>query len=530
MFGTLSGLVNLAPQNRLAPEDIPPPTPISLPRYQPFAQDDDASLNPQDALSNLLKSTGRSTAALGPIGLSAIGFDLKLDAETKDLIPDPSYIPDFGQWDRLTPDEARDQNNSARRLLRNGNLSPGCQVYLERYKELSHGNEDAFRTVRRIPPPKGKQQARLGNAYEFFRCLELFTTYWDDPTQPPALPPSPEISASEKKEPSEGAQTQTDGVGKEPPKFMVIRTAEGSAMPPEFRINLITAFVKLVSYDFGCNVSMARVEPRLHFSSPEDHPHPRKSHIASNCHFVFQSPTSRETARAGLVYGPVATVSARPTVSFTTPNVETAQSLDLAREVLAALIAAQHRAREGKTEKRFGEGEWWTSKPRWGGGPGGPIGREIERDATQGDKDVKPEEGAKVMQRLAKRPRKNVPIYDNYRMVRAPSYTWDRKARYEAIGKQKGADFDDIFVISSLFHHMSIIRIRVPNRLLEVLDGSPDPDTSRRSWGKVQAWRSRWYDLFETDQRLAAMQLIWAMISYQMRGEAVGEDINMADG
>ncbi|PNP39147.1 hypothetical protein TGAMA5MH_08999 [Trichoderma gamsii] len=520
MFGSF-GLANLPPKVKVAPEDVPPPTPISLPRYQPFVQDD-APVDPQQALSNLLKYTGRVSAASGSIGLSAIGFDLRLDVGAEELIPVPSFIPDFDKWDRLTPEEAGEQNQAERRPIRNGNLSPGCQVYVERRKELSNNNEDAFHTVRRLPPPKGKQQARLGNAYEFFRCLEFFTTYWDDPTQPPSLPPSPELA------PAENGETDTTNTSPESPRYEATRTSDGCSMPPEYRQNLISAFIKLVAYDYGCNVSMARYEPRLHLSSPEGHPSPRKSYSPSNCHFIFQSPTTRETARAGLVYGPLGVVSARPGTNFTTPDIETAQSTDLAREVLAALVAAQHRAREGKVETRFGEGQWWTSKPRWGGGTGGPIGREIDTDMPLGDKDALPTDSDKAV-RPAKKPRKTLSIYDAYRMVRPPSFTWDKKARYEAIGRQKGVDYDDIFVISSIFHHVSILRVRVPDRLLEVLGGSADPDVTQRSWGRVQGWRSKWFDLFDVEQRLSAMRMLWAVMAYQMRTEPEDKEVAMAE-
>ncbi len=168
------------------------------------------------------------------------------------------------------------------------------------------------------------------------------------------------------------------------------------------------------------------------------------------------------------------------------------------------------------------------SKPRWGGGSGGPIGREVDKDVVQGDKDARPDDADGTAAPATKKPRKNMSIYDNYRMVRPPSSAWDRKAKYEAIGKARGTGFDDIFIISSLFHHISILRVRVPIRLLEVMDGSPELDASKRSWGKVQAWRSAWYDLFDTDQRVAAMQLLWAVMTYQMRKETTEQDVDMA--
>lgn len=497
------------------PKDIPSPTQINLPRYQPFAKDDEV-IDKCLSLPFLLEQSGRDSVVLGSTGLLAIGLDLKLDVDKHDLIPDASCLPDFRQWDSFTAEEARNQSGQDRFPLKTGGMSPGCQVYLERWRELSNTNEDAFRTVRRILPPKGKQQARLGNTYEFFRCLELFTTFWDDPTQPPELPPSPELATSDTTcSNTEGNKQQPDSEQFQAP--VISRTSSGQSMPPEYRQNLLNAFIKLVAYDFGCNVSMARVEPRLHFNSSPSQTQ-RKSYTPSNCHFVFQSPMTREAARAGTVYGPVAVVSARPTINFTAPDAETAQSLDLAREVLAALIAAQHRNREGKEEVRFGRGQWWTTQRRWGGGLGGPIGREIDKGTAVDDRRTAPPD-VKYVQNgpIIKRARKTMPIYDNYRMVRPPSSSWDRKAKYEAIGKVAGANCDDIFVISSVFHHVSVLRVRVPTRLLDALDGSPEPDPAQRSWGNVQAWRSPWYDFFEVDQRIAAMQLVWAVVAYQMR-------------
>ncbi|KAF1820852.1 uncharacterized protein K489DRAFT_44741 [Dissoconium aciculare CBS 342.82] len=48
--------------------------------------------------------------------------------------------------------------------------------------------------------------------------------------------------------------------------------------------------------------------------------------------------------------------------------------LDILREIGLLLEIAQERYREGKTESRPGAGQWWTEKPRWGGGKGGPVG------------------------------------------------------------------------------------------------------------------------------------------------------------
>ncbi|PKS07101.1 hypothetical protein jhhlp_005700 [Lomentospora prolificans] len=513
MFGIALPTLGSAARAKIDRKDVPPPTPIIFPSpHVPSSSSteaDSTSSGPKAGLVKTLQAICRPGDINGA-AFDAFGVKTFYDANPAEVVPDPSYIPDFTNWDSLTLDEAREKNASTRLPLNNGNLSPGCQTYAERKAELSIPNQDAFRTVRRLPAMKGKPQPRLGNSYEFFRCLELFTTFWDDPTAPPpkttSEEPAPDATATD------GAASASDDDG-------YYRTMVGTAMPAEHRHSLLSAFIRLVAYDFGCNVTTPRIEPRLQLCTPPSAARPgqqaRKSYVPSGCIFVFRTPTKREHARAGMVEGPIAAVSARGSSSL---DVDLEKNQDLARELLAALVTAQHRAREGKTEQRFGEGQWWTTKKRWGGGSGGPIGREVDKDEVVGDKDA--------ASPPTKKPRKTMAIYDNYRMIRPPSLSWDKKTRYEAIGRPVGVtEYDDIFVISSLFHHLSVLRLRVPRRLLEVMDGAEEYEA--KSWGDLVLWRSKWFDFFKTEERIQAMQLLWAVFAYQMR-KTEGEDTAMA--
>jgi hypothetical protein len=123
-------------------------------------------------------------------------------------------------------------------------------------------------------------------------------------------------------------------------------------------------------------------------------------------------------------------------------------------------------------------------------------------------------------------------------MVRPPSSSWDKKVRYSAIGHAPGADHDDVFVVSTLFHHVSVLRVRVPHALLRALDGEEvkggggardqQNKTAGRPWGKVEVFRSRWFDFFIPDDRVAAMKIVWAMMAYLMR-KIEDADVKMAD-
>ncbi|CAJ2508569.1 Uu.00g135950.m01.CDS01 [Anthostomella pinea] len=616
MFGGLANLVQ-PPVIGPPPKNVPPPTPLRLPQCNPqlsppsetsshgTAGHTDRTSEP--SIVRFLQSLHRP-ADVNESHFNAVGVHVHSDAPPEDVIPDPSYLPSASDWDGIDQDEARKRDQSFRRPLSNGSLSPEGRIYLERRKELSIPNQAAFRTVRRIKPEPGKQPPRLGSCFEFFKQMELMCSFWDDTSLPPlpeddgdddqgneAVPPLPSrthpidgsldqvghsviAAAAESNTRSEPeSESKVDS-----PERVTYRTAPGSQMPPEYRHAMVAAFVKLVTYDFGCTVAPPRVEPRLHLtgsppsketSTSKSKPAPsqsqRSSYFPSGCVFLFRTPKTRDAARSGILEGPVAAVSARNTTSFSTP---VDSNVDFGRELIAALVTAQHRARENKAEKRIGEGKWWTTAKRWGGGEGGPIGREVEGDTVVGDKDAatsptdtapsegiaaaagqaastekpsaqtKPKALAVRGPPLTKKPRKNLSMYDNYRMIRPPSSNWDKKVRYEAIGRTHGAGYDDVFVLSSLFHHLCVLRVRVPHRLLQVLDGGSDKEgeegegeghePDERCWGRLEMWRSRWFDLFVVEERLEALRLLWGMMAWAMRkgedqGEDQGEDVAM---
>lgn len=439
--------------------------------------------------------------------LQALGLHVISDAPITDVVPDRSYLPP-SEWASIAADDVEDVNPSTMRPLSNGRDSPGVKTYLERIKELSISNEAAFRTIRRQPAPPGKQNARLGNAYELFKYLELLAGFWIDTSQPTPTVTDPEAMDVD---PAPDIDLSKD---------TTVRIGTGSQTPPDFRNSLLSALTKLVAYDFGCNVSLPRIEPRLYISSPaSSNTNSTTSSFPTNISFIYRTPTVRASARSGIVEGPLAALSSRPTTAFTSPHDSV---FDLCREIASVLVTAQQRSRETKTEKKLLDDLWWCHKPRWGGGPGGPIGREADKVDETGDGEADGISAAVAGGSSgagpspAKKSRKKMSLYDNYRMVRPPSSTWDRKTKYMAIGKPAGADFDDVFLLSCLNHHVSIVRVRVPTSLLDELEGQRMlAEGEERE--KCFMWRSRWFDMFLAEDRVEAMTCIWGMMAYMMR-------------
>lgn len=111
--------------------------------------------------------------------------------------------------------------------------------------------------------------------------------------------------------------------------------------------------------------------------------------------------------------------------------------MDLLREVAALLLLAQERAREGKSEKKPGEGKWYTNTPRWGGGPGGEVGNATENSDEDPAKKDEKKSGTKTRNRRTS-------AAEAYKRLHPGMGTWDARVTYEAIGKDEGSEVDDV--------------------------------------------------------------------------------------
>ncbi|KAI9810693.1 MAG: hypothetical protein M1826_003481 [Phylliscum demangeonii] len=485
--------------------------------------------------------------------IDALNLRLLSDQPLEEMIPwhtadKHPYLPAV-DWDK----ESTDCPPRNAPVLSNGRDAPGPDLFAASKTELMYDNDDVFRTVQRLPPLLGKLRIKPTSLYKFWQRLFLMAQYWDTSLDDV-------YEYEDEPEGKDGLAEGSDVKEGEPraKKYKGRRTGAGKEMPDFFREEVVGALVDEVMWLFGCQVSPPRLPPRLTM---------RTSYFSIRMSFyVYRSAVDRLRARQGFVEGPMMGLQIRPETSFRQPGQAVgagqAEMVDLLREVAALLLLAQERARDGQEEKKPGEGKWYTSKPRWGGGLGGEVSGASGQSAVAatGSEPSKTEEPTtEALPPPAPLPR---PEYSSARMRHrkasaAAAYkklwpgtgTWDRKVTYTAIGKEANSNVDHVFLLSSINHHVALLRLRVHQDYLAFLEtghtppppsplptkpqppfssspGNADADASASSpagpppqppWYVLEVRRSRWYDLLAADDRVDVFRGLWGIAAWLMR-------------
>lgn len=374
----------------------------------------------------------------------------------------------------------------ARPLLGNGLPYPPRERFETLKNELLLDNDDTFREVARLPPREGKDRVRLTQSRKFWTGLERMGQYWDTsldsyyerPVTPQPTPPAEkEVNedAMDTDEPNT-ADTQMDVDGPEKPRVSTVNTDDeriprptvkrytgrrvgsGSEMPDDVRDETIRAFVEMAAWPFGCQVTVPTLPPRLMVRS--------LLFPVRQSFQVARSPRDRQVARQGILEGPVLIAQCRPETGFRNTNDVPGSGLgevcDLFREVGGMLLAAQERARQGASEQRPGEGKWWTTTPRFGGAPNDGIlddlvrGHRMHVPDSMLDEAKSSAEAESARKRhkfehpfvtsLARRPSamRKLSSNEKWKILQPGPSLWDKRMRYQQIGKAKDSPFDDV--------------------------------------------------------------------------------------
>jgi hypothetical protein len=430
------------------------------------------------------------------------------------LTSDAGFVPS-PSW--LDPAELSDTSKlgSTSRVLSSGRTCPTQHDFYTRSTELQHENENGFRALSRRPS-NGKPPPRLAHFRRFWEGLDTMASYWDTTSEeyfPPKIgergdeeltgakspedlsygggtevsaldendheprkrtkpnPDDPELIApSEKFFPHRPVQDPISSSVLaapriQPPelpvghparnKFRDIapegtyrgnRIGNGAAMPDQHRIDTVRAFVEPIAWAFGFTIAGHRRPTNLKVGNLLI---PMKVTSA-----VWQAPKQRDRARLGWLEGPVMGISCRGETEFADGRADPV--IDVLREVGALLLIAQERARQGKSEAKPGEGKWWTTVPRWGGGPGdGPavvnappapdtIAAATEQLIRESEAKTSLESRARPLTRGQGNSRRKMTAAETWNALRPGAGFWDPRVEYTAIGKPANSDYDEV--------------------------------------------------------------------------------------
>lgn len=166
-------------------------------------------------------------------------------------------------------------------------------------------------------------------------------------------------------------------------------------------------------------------------------------------------------ARKGVLEGPVLIAQCRPDTTFRgpddAPGSGSGEVCDILREVGAMLLAAEERAREGKTEVKPGEGKWWTTTPRWGGAPNDDVG---DTAGSNSDEKPVPESGNARKRSKYEHPlmssrrsgtSRKLSNAEKWKLIQPGPSLWDKRMVYMQIGKAKESLFDDVCMLRGVW-------------------------------------------------------------------------------
>lgn len=479
-------------------EPPPPPTPVTFPTHDERRATVWDSRRPPPTLESLFSKVSKPSDITSQ-HIEALNISILPACPVTDLLPlaadGGSYLPPFIEFGNPYTEEAEARMGYRRRDVD------------DRLAELRTKNDTAFRTINRTLP-KGARVERLAHMRKFFEGLEWMSSYWDcsldqyydgnehddggehyakrqrlESDSPAVMDPYTSSCMAQRTcipaqaikchdgsnqmvrrherdrkglehcsadnanaASSSNGQTVFDPapiqISPTRMRYKGRRTSTGHAMPDVYRSDTARAFVEGTVWPFRTTVSPPRTVPFVQIGKLKV---PVRQTAA-----VYRMPTDRTKGRQGWLEGPLLSLQARPETDFQGGDVQQNEAkarLDLTREIGALLQTAQERRREGRTEVRPGEGKWWTTKPRWGGGPGGEVENEI------GNSDIvavaaeildsgKTQTGQKAVDAREGRKRKMPALL--WKELKRGRSLWDPKTNYAAIGKDPNSQRDEV--------------------------------------------------------------------------------------
>ncbi|KAK1821469.1 hypothetical protein LTR12_004030 [Friedmanniomyces endolithicus] len=308
-------------------------------------------------------------------------------------------------------------------------------------------------------------------------------------------------------------RTRAETVSPEPRaqhRYSGRRLHTGREMPDQFRVDTVRAFVEASTMPFQCSVALPRVRPLVQIGT--------LTIPVGQTAAIYRHPSDKARARLGRLEGPMVAIQVCGETEFEDVVGEPLAAkgrLHHMRELSVLLQIAQERRRSG-VEINSGAGKWWTTRRRWGGGPGHEPENKI--GSPTGEKS-----NAKAI-RDAHAKQVKAALYERWKDVKCGHGTWPPGTRRQTtllLGKTlRRRTIKFVFMISSLNHHISIVKLTVHEAYIDKLvSGATLFDSIPGASGppKPKLQRSQWFDLLDEQQRVEAFRGVWGVMAYLTR-------------
>ena len=367
-------------KERAAP---PPPTIIYFPQNELHFKQDPSWLS---HIPNIFRqfSAISKPSDIRLENLHALNLVIENDVPLESLIPEsrqgqPYLPPRSWASGGVSSRSSLFSSHSSSGLLNNGTKSPSQETFAKYAQELSCSTDDGLRTIGRRKLKSGHHAPKIDNYKRFWTNLEMISQYWEtvhDHYYEDAnvrRDSAANLERTRKSSLSNASHFPDASMAANPKRYKGFRVSTGAKMPEGYRVDAARAFLGVISELFGCKMANPKRVPLLEL---------RRLQIpVTQTAIIWRLPGDKAYLKQGYLEGPVLGLQCRAETAFVKDH--HAAIVDVAREIAGLLLLAQERAREGKTQHIPGEGKWYTTKPRWGGGPGGEFGE------AEGNKDVK---------------------------------------------------------------------------------------------------------------------------------------------
>ncbi|PWW77182.1 hypothetical protein C7212DRAFT_357029 [Tuber magnatum] len=347
------------------------------------------------------------------------------------------------------------------------------KIFSERRRELLITNDDAVEALARR-----RRDIKLGHMYRFYQGVDLVKPYY--PTEPPSDPPTPMSSGDEAGKNGKRKAEEVVAAGVVEKKGKPEERSTTAATPSESprmdgeeddgKFSMPEKFREELVKNF--------IEPicwgygvRIYQSLPRALPRvalQRSRFLVHMTNYVYLTPALPAEARSGLVEGPVMGVQVRHEIEFLKKVSNDSMDVDGEEEVGDVVGITREVA----------------------------AALSLAQDRRKGPKEGKPEGKT------------------------------EKKVRFRAVGK--GDKWrDDIFLLTSLHHHVSITRVSVSQPYLRFLETGQMPNLNHEyfqteegnDWNKLKVQKTRFWDLLDPEERAEAGRNFSGILAWMSRNE-----------